>query len=325
MRTSIRGCRFRYIWFLPIVLLVIYLLPIHIYNTSMSAHTKREYSIVTGFFAQDHPDADAEAIGALPPRFGLLDDSPDRWEKFKARIDALNAAASPGSQYKVFFFSRHGQGFHNVAEAKYGTEVWDDHWSKLNGDGELVWGPDPDLTQLGIDQAKAAREAWATERAFGIPLPERHYASPLQRALRTFHETFVGAEFLDGIAPPPPCTILEYLREESGEHTCDKRSPRSVIAEKFPSSIYDFEEGFSEEDTFWNADEREIKAHVTVRARQVFDRIFSSDKETYICISAHSGIINGFLRAMHNPRPQYGLVTGGVLPLVIQAVDIRLH
>ena len=70
-----------------------------------------------------------------------------------------------------------------------------------------MWGPDPDLTQLGLDQAKAAREAWTTEHAFGIPLPERHYASPLQRALRTFHGTFVGAEFLEGT--PLRCTILE--------------------------------------------------------------------------------------------------------------------
>ncbi|RDX52856.1 phosphoglycerate mutase-like protein [Lentinus brumalis] len=286
----------------------------------MPVYTKREYSIVTGFFAQDDPDADAVAIGALPPRFGLLDDSADRWDRFKARIKELNAAAAPGTQYKVYFFARHGQGFHNVGEAKYGTKAWDEYWSKLDSDGELVWGPDPELTSVGLGQARAAREAWRTERASGIPLPERHYASPLQRALRTFQETFVGADFLDG--PPIRCTILENLREESGEHTCDKRSPRGVIAQKFPPPIYDFEEGFSEEDTFWKPDVRETKAHVTERAVQVFDRIFSLDKETYLCISAHSGIINGFLRAMG--RPGYPLVTGGVLPLVIKAVDVQL-
>ncbi|RDX50328.1 phosphoglycerate mutase-like protein [Lentinus brumalis] len=276
--------------------------------------------IVAGFFVQDHPDADAKAIGALPPRFGLLDDSSDRWNTFKARISELNAVATPGTQYKVFFFSRHGQGFHNAGEAKYGTKVWDEYWSKLNGDEEFVWGPDPDLTQLGLDQARAARELWKTERAFGIPLPERHYSSPLQRALRTFHETFVGADFLDGT--PLRCTILEYLREESGEHTCDKRFPRSVIAHQFPPPICGFEDGFSEADTFWKADERETKAHVAERALQIFDRIFSSDRETYICITAHSGIINGFLRAIDTDRPRYPLVTGGVLPLVIKAVDV---
>lgn len=84
------------------------------------------------------------------------------------------------------------------------------YWSKLDGDGELVWGPDPELTHLGLDQARSAREAWRTERASDIPLPERHYGSPLQRALRTFHETFVGADFLDGA--PLRCTILEVSR-----------------------------------------------------------------------------------------------------------------
>ena len=73
---------------------------------------------------------------------------------------------------------------------------------------------------------------------------------------------------------------MKYLREESGEHTCDKRLPRSTIARSFPPPIYDFEEGFSEEDTFWKADERETKAHVAERAAQVLDRIFTSDKET---------------------------------------------
>ena len=72
------------------------------------------------------------------------------------------------------------------------------YWSKLNGDDELTWGPDPELTEIGIEQAKAAREAWKTEHAHGIPLPEKHYGSPFQRALRTFQETFEGADFLEG-------------------------------------------------------------------------------------------------------------------------------
>lgn len=76
----------------------------------------------------------------LPERFGLLDESPQRWNTFQKRIRELNDAAPAGTQYKVFFFSRHGQGIRgcvcvivcgdltpceldNVAEAKYGTKV----------------------------------------------------------------------------------------------------------------------------------------------------------------------------------------------------------
>ncbi|TBU47436.1 histidine phosphatase superfamily, partial [Dichomitus squalens] len=270
--------------------------------------------IATGFFSQDDPAADGAAIGALPPRFGLLDDSPQRWKTFQARIDTLNADAPSGTRYKVFYFSRHGQGgADNVAEAKYGTKVRENsptanrYWSKLNGDGEMTWGPDPELTDVGIQQAKAARQAWKKERAHGIPLPERHYGSPFQRALRTFHDTFVDADFLEG--RPLHITILENLREEYGEHTCDLRSTRSAIAQRFPPPVYEFEEGFKEEDTIWQADKRETKEHVAQRAHIVLDRIFSTDNETYICISAHSGIINGFLSTMG--RPRYPLPTGG--------------
>jgi hypothetical protein len=30
------------------------------------------------------------------------------------------------------------QGYHNVAETKYGTPEWDRYWSKLNGDDEMT-------------------------------------------------------------------------------------------------------------------------------------------------------------------------------------------
>ncbi|KZT22861.1 hypothetical protein NEOLEDRAFT_1118963, partial [Neolentinus lepideus HHB14362 ss-1] len=93
-----------------------------------------------GFFLQDSPAADPARIGPLPPRFGLLDDSPDRWTAFRDAIAGLNDAADEGTQYKAFLLARHGEGWHNVAEAKYGTKAWDDYWSKLNGDGEITWG-----------------------------------------------------------------------------------------------------------------------------------------------------------------------------------------
>ena len=71
----------------------------------------------------------------------------------------------------------------------------------------MNWGPDPELTQVGIDQAIAAREAWKREHAFTIPIPQKHYASPLQRALQTFHETFVNGDPLPG--KPGKVVILE--------------------------------------------------------------------------------------------------------------------
>jgi len=48
--------------------------------------------------------------GQLPPHFGLLDNSPDRWTHFKSKISALNREAASGTLYKVFFLGRHGEG-----------------------------------------------------------------------------------------------------------------------------------------------------------------------------------------------------------------------
>ena len=170
----------------------------------------------------------------LPPRFGLLDESDTRWETFKKAIETLNAGASADASFKVFFLARHGQGYRaypriswaersvltaydspdNVAEGKFGTEAWDryvclilvtianladrhrpySHWSKLNGDDELAWGPDPLLTPIGVAQAVAAQQAWKTEASHGIPEPEIHYLSPLKRALDTWKATFLDVE-----------------------------------------------------------------------------------------------------------------------------------
>jgi hypothetical protein len=85
-------------------------------------------------------------LSQLDKSFGLLDESPDRWAKFKqqiagssegsiGRVDRvccqltrlayllpsfwpldLNTDAPEGTSYKVLWFARHGQGFHNVRE-----------------------------------------------------------------------------------------------------------------------------------------------------------------------------------------------------------------
>ncbi|OCH90902.1 phosphoglycerate mutase-like protein [Obba rivulosa] len=275
----------------------------------------RFYTIVQGFFLQDDPEADGMAIGGIPERFGLIDRSPECWKNFRARVNELNKQAEEGTAYKVFFLSRHGQGWHNVAEAKYGREAWDEIFSKQFGDDEITWGPDPLLTPLGIAQAHAARTAWLAELPNGIPLPQLFYCSPLKRALDTWRITFDDGKILP--AGYPNVLIIENLREEYGEHTCDMRSQRSQIAEEYPPPLYTFEDGFAEKDLVWDPLVRESKEHVRGRALNVLDRIFKDDGDvTYITITAHSGIINAFLAAMN--RDRYELPTGGILPLVVK-------
>lgn len=59
------------------------------------------------------------------------DDEGDRkrkktqWERFAFYVNRLNRDAPRNVQYKVLIMGRHGEGFHNVAEAYYGTPLWD--------------------------------------------------------------------------------------------------------------------------------------------------------------------------------------------------------
>ncbi|KAJ7107747.1 histidine phosphatase superfamily [Mycena epipterygia] len=265
------------------------------------------YESVPGFFLQDDPQADPAAIGPVPARFGLLDSSDARWSNVIVKLRELNSHNANVS-YKLIFFGRHGQGYHNVAEEKYGTKAWDDYWSKLYGDEELTWGPDPDLTALGKDQALGVNKVWQEELAANIPLPEKLYCSPMKRAIETNEITFRN------ISSGRPL-IVENCREYYGEHTCDKRNTRTYIQETYPQ--FDIESGFAEDDELWEADSREIPAHATARAQTVIDRIFQDDSVTFVSITAHGGIINAFLSALGHAK--YTLPTGGVLPVVVKA------
>ncbi|KAL1706571.1 histidine phosphatase superfamily [Schizophyllum commune] len=267
------------------------------------------FSTLTGFFAHGDIGADSAVIGAVPPRFGLKDDSGDRWRKLLSHIHHLNATAEDGALYKLFILGRHGQGYHNLAESKYGTNAWDDYWAKLNGDDEITWGPDPELTSLGKDQARDVNAMWTQEIQAGMPLPDFLYSSPFTRALDTLRITF--GDFL-GQTPRP--LVLENCREVSGVHTCDKRRTRSYIASAFPE--VDIEEGFTEGDAYYQDDIREPPESVVARARAVLGRIFEDREREFISITAHGGWINAFLTAVG--RERFALPTGGVLPLIVK-------
>ncbi|KAF5334281.1 hypothetical protein D9758_015537 [Tetrapyrgos nigripes] len=289
---------------------------------------------VSGFFLQDNC-RDPASLGALPPRFGLIDESPERWSNLQSKISQMNRDPSRNEDsdglltvfYKVIFFGRHGQGWHNVGEAKYGTEAWDNYWSKLNGDGEIIWGPDPELTALGEEQARAASNAWRAELSYNIPVPNREarLCSPMTRAVKTHLLTFDFED--DEKEGKKKAIIVENCREVYGEHTCDKRRSKTFLLDHFPQ--FEIEGGisadsgvftdFTEDDELWVADERETEVHLAARAEIVLDRIFGEELkgEDFISVTAHGGIINGFLNAMG--RDAYSLPTGGVLPVVVRS------
>jgi len=48
-----------------------------------------------------------------------------QWQKFETWLNHTNQNAPPNTVYKALYLGRHGEGEHNVAEAKYGTPMWD--------------------------------------------------------------------------------------------------------------------------------------------------------------------------------------------------------
>lgn len=59
---------------------------------------------------------------------GLNMNNTTQWQRFEHHLNNLNREShhkSPNVTYRLLFLGRHGEGFHNVAEEKYGTKLWD--------------------------------------------------------------------------------------------------------------------------------------------------------------------------------------------------------
>jgi len=91
----------------------------------------RQYSTVSGYFLQDDLETDPKYFDYTALNFGLKvfpnaqEELKTQWQMFEERVLNLNDFNDPNIQYKVLFLGRHGEGVHNVAEAKYGTQEWD--------------------------------------------------------------------------------------------------------------------------------------------------------------------------------------------------------
>ncbi|KAF2726309.1 phosphoglycerate mutase [Polychaeton citri CBS 116435] len=288
------------------------------------------YETVTGIFAQGEPDTDFKTYEYAKHNFGLINrtypsddddqDSPSKtqWQRFSAYLRHLNANAASGASYKLIYHGRHGEGYHNVGEAKYGTKAWDDYWSKLDGDGELYWA-DAHLTERGQGQAREASRFYRQQ--FGekvlMPVPQAYVVSPMYRCLQTSNITFAGLDLPTERSFKPK--IKELLREVMGEHTCDKRSSRTVIHKSFPE--YDIEDGFAEDDKLWQADHRETHEEHDARTHAFLDDVFLHyTKEDVFSFTSHSGAIASHLRVCGHR--EYRLPTGGLLPILVKATRV---
>ena len=244
------------------------------------------------------------------PHFHLKDTL--TWDTFFGNLSYL-AVDEPNSVYRLLLVGRHGEGYHNVAEAKYGTPAWDDKWSKLDCDNKICWGPDANLTKAGRHQAKEVRKLWRHEKKRGLIKPHKLYSSPLSRAIDTARITF-------SLKPGKQLFVLENLREVTGVHTCDERSSKHDLARRFP--FLHFPKNFAEKDRLWKPDVRETDVDVQNRAHIALQNIMHHECDDrhdnpVLSITSHSGLIKNMLISLD--LPPISIPTGGVVPLVIVA------
>ena len=276
---------------------------------------KKEYwnfETVQGIFKQAAEDTDPVSFNYLNEHFGKV----GSWEQVFERLDQLNKASKPNECYKIFFLARHGEGFHNVGNAKYGTKEWNEYWSKVNGDAEITWGPDAELTEVGRLQAKANNEQWKVELKHGCRLASKWFVSPFSRSIDTFDITWNDIIDLEKVKP----VITEEVRETIGIHTCDMRSSRSVIAKKFSSKGFVFEPDFAEEDIYFDKNNRETAVEQAMRLNNFFQKVFELDEDV-INITSHSGTIRVILLIIgHRVFP---VGTGGMIPVCVKGTKVE--
>ncbi|KAF7588729.1 hypothetical protein BBP40_005290 [Aspergillus hancockii] len=292
-------------------------------SESTPAESHLKFSTVTGYFLQDDPSTDPKKFDYVASNFGIIPRSYDsdsefdpdgrktQWERFEHHLHKLNSDSSSETTYRLLFLGRHGEGIHNVAERRYGTELWDCHWSLLDGDETGNW-VDARLTEVGINQAKTANKAWKKQLEDKIPHPQAYYVSPLNRCLATASLTFegLGLPHTDPFRP----LIKELVRETLGLHTCDMRSSKTAIEKEYP--LFRFEDGFAEEDPLYLSDLRESDTARDKRLRELLVDVFEHDDSTVISFTAHSGAITSILEVVGHRR--FMLVTGGVIPVLVR-------
>lgn len=283
---------------------------------------KWAFEVVPGFFAQSDEKTDDVEFNYAFHNIGRL----TSWDDLLGQLRALNRAAKPNEVYKLVTCARHGEGFHNVVVDKYGIEAWSQKWSHLNTDGELVYGPDAMLSEKGIEQAKQNHDVWEKEiKEHGAPLPDKFYVSPMQRSMWTLQFTWEGLRKEDQKA-----VIVENLRERFGAHTCNQRSTKTVIAERFNGYGFEFEDNFSEEDLL-HADIQETHYEHCIRTNEFCQELFEKDwdkklnsvdrekalESLFVSTTSHAGTISELL-TVFNHRP-FAVSTGGMVPLVVKA------
>ncbi|KNZ45655.1 hypothetical protein VP01_793g1 [Puccinia sorghi] len=209
-----------------------------------------ELTSLSGFFIQDDPaHQEPQPFHVYHPNasFGLIHPhSPHRWIQFQEKISLLQrnrqahlllvfdsfhphlltikkhvllsvisntkSSSSPG-MVKVFIT------WPSPSTAHLCGIVIGWLMSLKTTDGELVWGPDARLSELGKAEAHQAETAWTRELANHFPVPEIFIVSPLSRAIETM--VITGA----------------WKHSINHSENNQKSRPRIVVKEKWRENI----------------------------------------------------------------------------------------
>lgn len=318
----------------------------------------------TNYFLPSLPDTDASTFDPTTTNFGLIhqtypsdstlatdnENPPTDWQRFAHHLSTLNTGSPPHISHHILFLSRHGQGYHNLAESFYGADAWDCHYAALDGDPDpsssIRW-EDAALSRLGQRQARLQHRFWKDQvERERMPRPHTYWSSPLDRACRTAaitHGIHIDTDTSDSGTDSSTSngnsndndnvtiTIKELLRETNGIHTCDRRRTRSNIITRFPPPSFVIEPGFREHDVLWDPIRRESDDAHTYRTRLLLDDILNTSNVSntsnvpnarsgpgeYISVTAHGGTISAILRAVGHRA--FGVRVGSAVAVYVRA------
>ncbi|KAK6456858.1 phosphomutase [Scheffersomyces xylosifermentans] len=264
-----------------------------------------DFEPVRGFFRQTSEETNDMAFNYASEDFGIL----KPWDQIIDELASLNSTAPENVQYKLLFLARHGQGWHNIASQRYPKEEWFSKWRYLGTDGEVTWGPDAKLTDLGKAQAKENCQVWSSQLSKGAPLPSKFYVSPLSRSIDTLQLTWEGK-------PIPRPLVIEDLRETIGIHLCHQRLSKSQLEKNYPQLDFDSDFPGTDELAEKYSKTREALHEQFLRVDGVLQRLFDQDDGSVISITSHAGTIRSFITVIGHRK--FTIPTGGMIPIVVK-------
>eukprot|EP00658_Telonema_sp_P-2_P069992 TRINITY_DN5960_c0_g1_i4.p1 TRINITY_DN5960_c0_g1~~TRINITY_DN5960_c0_g1_i4.p1 ORF type:complete len:294 (-),score=50.83 TRINITY_DN5960_c0_g1_i4:468-1349(-) len=180
-------------------------------------------------------------------------------------------------EHKTIHFMRHGQGEHNVAQARWQSESRPGvPYSWPDNDPDMLY-LDAVLSDKGVEEAAQAHAHLVSLE----PQPQLLVCSTMRRATMTCLSAWqhlVGR--VDLLAH-------EGCHEMGGKHTCDKRLDLDQLKHTFPQVDYSLV--VSEEDPLWST-ERESWDHLAQRALG-FMKWLMDRPEKVIAVTCHGSFL----------------------------------